>query len=150
MESKMQNRNRKAECDVCNKLLRSDNLKRHKQTHRDLLSLPDNEFKNELESRQEIKKKREEKIQNIEEIAKEKNNLAGGGDIGVADYAITPKNRANYAITPKNRPDYAITPKRQKIEPITPLRQKIGLITPLRQKIGLITPLRQKFRLLTL
>ena len=79
-----------------------------------------------------------------------KTAIPGGGDIGVADYAITPKNRANYAITPKNRPDYAITPKRQKIEPITPLRQKIGLITPLRQKIGLITPLRQKFRLLTL
>ena len=33
-----------------------------------------------------------------------------GGDIGVADYAITPKNPANYAITPKNGPDYAITP----------------------------------------
>ena len=51
MESKMQNRNRKAECDVCHKLMRSDNLKRHKQTHRDLLSFPDNEFKNELETR---------------------------------------------------------------------------------------------------
>ena len=38
--------------------------------------------------------------------------LLRGGDIGVADYAITPKNRANYAITPKNRPDYAITPKK--------------------------------------
>ena len=67
----MQNRNRKAECDVCHKLMRSDNLKRHKQTHRDLLSLPDNEFKNELETRQEIKKKQEEKIQKIENIAKE-------------------------------------------------------------------------------
>ena len=72
MESKMQNRNRKAECDVCNMLMRSDNLKRHKQTHRDLLSLPDNEFKNELETRQDIKKRQEEKNENI---AKE-NNLA--------------------------------------------------------------------------
>ena len=41
--------------------MRSDNLKRHKQTHRDLLSVSDNEFKNELETRQEIKKKQEEK-----------------------------------------------------------------------------------------
>ena len=75
MESKMQNRNRKAECDVCNKLMRSDNLKRHKQTHKDLLSLPDNEIKNELKARQEIKKKQEEKIRKIQEIARE-NNLA--------------------------------------------------------------------------
>ena len=71
----MQNRNKKAECDECGKRMRSDNLMRHKQTHRDLLSLPVNEIKNELETRQEIKKKREEKIQKIEEIAK-KNNLA--------------------------------------------------------------------------
>ena len=71
----MQNRNKKVECDVCSKIMRSDHLKRHKQTHRDLLSLPDNEIKNELETRQEIKKKREERIQKIEEIAKE-NNLA--------------------------------------------------------------------------
>ena len=60
MESKMQNRNKKAECDVCNKLMRSDHLKRHKQTHQDLLSLPDNE--NELKTRQEIKSK-EKKLQ---------------------------------------------------------------------------------------
>ena len=77
MESKMHrtNRNRKAECDVCGKPMRSDNLKRHKLTHKDLLALPDNEIKNELETRQELKKKREEKIRKIEEIAKE-NELA--------------------------------------------------------------------------
>ena len=75
MGPKRQDRHKKVECDVCNKLMRSDHLKRHKQTHRDLLSLPVNEIKNELETRQEIKKKREEKIQKIEEIAKE-NNLA--------------------------------------------------------------------------
>ena len=71
----MNNRNRNAECDVCGKLMRSDNLTRHKQTHKDLLSLPDDEIKNELVTRQEIKKKQEEKIQRIEEIAKE-NDLA--------------------------------------------------------------------------
>ena len=75
MGPKRQDRHKKVECDVCNKLMRSDHLKRHKQTHRDLLSLPVNEIKNELETRQEIKKKQEERIQKIEEIAKE-NNLA--------------------------------------------------------------------------
>ena len=71
MESKMQNRNKKAECDVCNKLMGSDHLKRHKQTHQDLLSLPDNEIKNELKTRQEIKSK-EKNLQKYEEIAKQK------------------------------------------------------------------------------
>ena len=32
----MQERHRKVECDVCNKLMRSDTLKRHKETHKDL------------------------------------------------------------------------------------------------------------------
>ena len=69
----MQNRNRKAACDVCGKPMRSDNLKRHKQTHRDLLALSDNEIKNELKARQEIKERQEEKIRKIEEIARENN-----------------------------------------------------------------------------
>ena len=73
MKSKMQDRNRQVECDVYGKPMRSNNLKRHKKTHKDLLSLPDNEIKDELQSREEFKKKREEKIQKIEEIAKENN-----------------------------------------------------------------------------
>ena len=44
MGPKRQDRHKKVECDVCNKLMRSDHLKRHKQTHRDLLSLPVNEI----------------------------------------------------------------------------------------------------------
>ena len=36
--------------------MKSDNSKRHKETHKDLLSLPDNEIKDELKSRQEFKK----------------------------------------------------------------------------------------------
>ena len=46
------------------------------------------------------------------------NAWLGGGVIGVADYAITPKNPANDAITPTA--DYAITPLRQNIQVITP------------------------------
>ena len=55
--------------------MRSDNLKRHKKTHKDLLSLRDNEIRDELKSRQEIKKKQQEKIQKVEETARD-NNLA--------------------------------------------------------------------------
>ena len=72
---KMQDRHKQVECDVCGKPMRYDTLKRHKKTHKDLLSLPDNEIKDELKSRQEIKKKQEEKIQKVVEIARE-NNLA--------------------------------------------------------------------------
>ena len=62
-------------CTICDKPMKSDNLKRHKKTHKDLLSLPDDEIKNELQTRQELKKKREVRIQKIEEIEKE-NNLS--------------------------------------------------------------------------
>ena len=71
----MQDRHRQIECDVCYRPMRDDNLHRHKKTHKDLLSLPDNEIKDELELRQEFKKKQQEKIQRVEEIARE-NNLA--------------------------------------------------------------------------
>ena len=52
----MQNQNRRVECDVCNKPMRSDNLKRHKQTHKYLL-------KKELKTHQEIKNNQEGKLQ---------------------------------------------------------------------------------------
>ena len=64
MESKTQNRNRQVECDVCNKWMRSDHLKRHHQSHIE-----------ELTHLQEFKKKQEEKIRKIQEIVRE-NNLA--------------------------------------------------------------------------
>ena len=53
LANRQTNRNRRVECDVCRKSMRSDHLKRHKQTHKDLLALPDNEIKKELEKRQE-------------------------------------------------------------------------------------------------
>ena len=70
----MQNRNKKVECDVCLKRMRSDHLIRHKLTHKDLLSLPD-QIRVELEARQAIKEKQEAKVKKIKEIAQE-NNLS--------------------------------------------------------------------------
>ena len=61
LQSKMQDLHRQVECNVCNKSMRSNNLKRHKNTHKDLLSLPDNEIKDKLKSWQELKKKQEER-----------------------------------------------------------------------------------------
>ena len=71
MTSNTQSRHRKVECNMCSKPMRSDHLNRHKQTHRDLLSLPDDEIEEELKTRQQIKKKQAEKLQRIQEIAQE-------------------------------------------------------------------------------
>ena len=65
----MQNRNKKVECDVCLKTMRSDHLIRHKLTHKDLLSLPEDQIRVELEARQAIMEKQEAKVKEIEEIA---------------------------------------------------------------------------------
>ena len=54
----------------------------------------------------------------------------GGGVIGVADYAITPKNPANYAITPTA--DYAITPKHPGNYAITPKYRPDYAIMPIK------------------
>ena len=56
MNQKRQNRNKNAECDACGRSIRSDTVKRYKQIHNDLVSLPDNHVREELKARQEKKK----------------------------------------------------------------------------------------------
>ena len=68
---KMSNRNSSAQCTVCKKWMRSDKVKRHVKTHKDLLSLPAEEIKEELRSRHAIEKEREVKQQQITTIALE-------------------------------------------------------------------------------
>ena len=46
----MQDRHRQVECDVYGKPMRSNNLKRHKKTHKDL-SLSDSEIKDEVDKK---------------------------------------------------------------------------------------------------
>ena len=63
-----------AECLVCGKCMRSDVLQRHSDTHKDLLSLPEEEVKEELRVRHDDKVARTErtaKRQRIQEIAEE-------------------------------------------------------------------------------
>ena len=68
-------------CDVCGKSMLSNNLKRHRLVHKDLLSLPDHEIKEELRIRQEIKEKRDLKQQQIGHIARE-NGYDIPGEVG--------------------------------------------------------------------
>ena len=61
-------RHKNVKCLVCRKSMRSDTLKRHSKTHKDLLSLSHHEVKEELRTRHLIQIEREAKRQNIVEI----------------------------------------------------------------------------------
>ena len=67
----MPNQNKQSKCTVCEKWMRSDKLQRHMKTHNDLLSLSEEELKEELRARHTIQLEREAKRQRIEEIAAE-------------------------------------------------------------------------------
>ena len=53
--------------------MRSNNLKRHELTHRDILTMTDDEVREELRARDATRVYREEKHQRIEEIAQQEN-----------------------------------------------------------------------------
>ena len=65
------NRNKHIHCSVCGKSMRSDNAKRHAKTHKDILTLPEEEARKELRIRHEVQLQREEKRQKLEEIAQQ-------------------------------------------------------------------------------
>ena len=53
--------------------MRSDHLRRHQLTHRDILSMTDDEIREELRARHATRVYRKEKHQRIEEIAQQEN-----------------------------------------------------------------------------
>ena len=67
------NRNKTVQCNVCSKSIRSDNLKRHTRTHKDILSMTDEEVREELRERHAENVYREERRKKILEIAREEN-----------------------------------------------------------------------------
>ena len=63
---KSKNRHRRVECDVCNKQMRSDHLKRHRQVHnKHVLSVPDIKIKEEDQEIQDERKAVETVIENV-------------------------------------------------------------------------------------
>ena len=64
-------RRREVECNVCFKKMRSNNLKRHIEKHRDLYSLDENEMREEIKERKRQYEKREERTRLAIEIAQE-------------------------------------------------------------------------------
>ena len=66
----MPGQHKRSKCTVCGKSMRSDNVKGHMKMHKDLLSLPEEEVKEELRARHATQLEREAKRQQIEEIAR--------------------------------------------------------------------------------
>ena len=65
----LKDRHKKMQCKVCGRCIRSDNMKRHSRTHQDILTMAEDEAREELRRRNESFLEREEKIQKLEEIA---------------------------------------------------------------------------------
>ena len=60
-------------CKVCSKSMRSDTLKRHTKTHKDILTMSDDNVRDELRARHSAQLLREERQQAVEEIAQQEN-----------------------------------------------------------------------------
>ena len=70
---KMPSHHKRGTCEVCKKSMRKDNLKVHMKTHKDLLSLPEEELEEELRSRHDrqiAEEKQEQKRQKVVDTAK--------------------------------------------------------------------------------
>ena len=67
------NRNKTVHCTICNKQVRSDHMNRHMRTHKDILSMTDEEVRGELIERYTENVHREERRKKILEIALEEN-----------------------------------------------------------------------------
>ena len=65
------NRNKKVQCKVCGRCIRSDHMKRHSWTHQDILTMSEDEAREELRRRNDNFLEREEKYQKLEEIAQQ-------------------------------------------------------------------------------
>ena len=60
----------KVNCSICQKAMRSDSLKRHMKTHKDILNLTDSELQKELQLRHTMKCEMDEKRQRVAETAR--------------------------------------------------------------------------------
>ena len=66
-------RHSQVECTLCFRKMRSDNLKRHLKTHRDLYSLDEKDMREEIKERKRKYEHRQERIQLAREIALQEN-----------------------------------------------------------------------------
>ena len=64
-------RHKEAECKVCLRRMRSNNLKRHMLKHRELHTVDEDEIRNEIKRRKKLRKIREDREQLVRKIAEE-------------------------------------------------------------------------------
>ena len=64
-------RHKKTQCKVCGRCVRSDHMKRHARTHQDILTMSEDEAREELRRRNNGFLEREEKFQKLEEITQQ-------------------------------------------------------------------------------
>ena len=67
----LKDRHKKIQCKVCGRCIRSDHMKRHTRTHQDILTMSEDEAREELRRRNDTFLEREEKIQKLEVIAQQ-------------------------------------------------------------------------------
>ena len=80
---RQKDRHRKVQCKVCGRCVRSDHMKRHSGTHEDILTMSEDEAREELCRRNDIFLEREEKFQKLEEIAQQE-------ELEISNYVDTP------------------------------------------------------------
>ena len=73
MESPRNDRHKMTRCKICARSIRSDHVKRHARTHKNILTMSDQDVREELRSRQVVKIHREEQQQRVMEIAQQEN-----------------------------------------------------------------------------
>ena len=66
----MPGQHKQRQCTICKRWMRSDKLKGHMKTHKDLLDLPKDELEEELRARHDIQQEHEAKRQRVVETAK--------------------------------------------------------------------------------
>ena len=65
------NRSKKVRCTVCGRCTRSDNLRRHAKSHMDILTMSDEETRQELRRRNTVQMQRDERRQELMKIAQQ-------------------------------------------------------------------------------
>ena len=66
-------RHKTVRCNVCGRCMLSNKLKRHVRTHKDILTMSNEEARLELRNRNAVQMQREERRQNLMKIAQQEN-----------------------------------------------------------------------------
>ena len=89
------NRNKKVQCMICSRCIRSDHLKRHAHTHKDLFTMTEDEVREELQKRKSSHLQREANRQKVIEIAQQENipiECCNDTTVPVPEYTLDASN----------------------------------------------------------